>query len=127
MVLYGETLASLNTATSNILFKPAIYDELEFFKESGMYPFNKRKNSLPSIINGNSDKYMKIHSVNLRKNEVCFNKNYLSELLFWRDEKCEEPEDFQYKKFKFESSTIETEKKVFTQYMGMVVGLDSQK
>ena len=83
------------------MIKPVVYDELEFFKKSGDYPFSKRKNMLPSLFINATDKISKFHKVLLRKNEVCFNKNFLGELLFWKDEKCESSEDFEYKKLKF--------------------------
>ena len=66
---------ALSTALENIVLKPTIYDELEFFEKSGEYPFSKRQNPLPAVMMKNNDTYSKTHKVLLRKNSVCYDKD----------------------------------------------------
>ena len=89
--------------------KPTIYDELEFFEKSGEYPFSMRKNQLPALMMKPNDTYSKTHKVLLRKNSVCYDKDIFGEFQFWKDEKCDDQNNYDFNKVKFSSSTVEEE------------------
>ena len=48
-------------------------------------------------------------------------------MLVWEDEKCDDPNNFEYKKIQFEASTIEIEKNILDPHMMLMIGFDSQK
>ena len=74
-----------------------------------------------------TDTYSKTHKVLLRKNSVCYDKDIFGELLFWKDNKCDELSNFDFQKLKFSSSSIEEEPNDLHAYMSLMIGLDSQR
>lgn len=39
-----------------------------------------------------------MYKILLRKNSVCFDKDYFSEIFFWKSPKCDDLNNFDYKK-----------------------------
>ena len=51
IIKFGQEIEEkLSKALEVITLRPVVYDELEFFKDSDVYPFQKRKNVLPSLM-----------------------------------------------------------------------------
>ena len=82
--------------------KPVIYDEVEAFSNNNSYPFQPRKSNIPSVFYNRADDKNPIYTINLMKSRVCINDDIMSELLFWRPDKCEIEDNsrFDYQKIK---------------------------
>ena len=77
-----------------------IYDEVTNFKDVSSYPFEKRKNTLSANLNtGYSSKpgmYKDalVSKIFLNLNKVCYDKQWYSDILFWRDDEyCEQDDE----------------------------------
>ena len=110
-----EIEEELQDAFANIMFKPVVYDEIEYFSNGNVYPFKRRKNSLDAVknfpIEDVEGKTFQIHNLQLKKNVVCYDSDIFSELFFWQEEKCDTDDTtgFDYQKIKFSQHKIETQ------------------
>ena len=93
----------IKLARQKVILNPVIYDEVTNFKDATSYPFEKRKNLLPTVIvpkdtlfeyNPWSREPGQVSKIFLNLNYVCYDKNWYSDLLFWNsDEYCEDYEE----------------------------------
>ena len=93
------------------VFSPVIYDEVEEFKNAVLYPFKRRKNELkgmnPKL---NSDGNLLWQKINIKKNLVCYDNQWYSDLIFWKKLGCTNLDDdslYKYNKIKYSDSHLE--------------------
>ena len=107
---YTELDNNLTRAYSRVNFVPTIYDEVDFFKNAIDYPFQMRKNEMPRAANDyGSTSTLNRYNIVLRKNTVCYDKHWYSQLFFWStDEYCdvENQENFEYSKLQFSKNEM---------------------
>ena len=89
--LYNSINTNYTAALGRINFVPTIYDETTYFKNAHDYPFQNRKIEMPLAVGEKLPRgQVYNHNIFLKKNQACYDVQWYSELLFWReDEYCD--------------------------------------
>ena len=92
-----------------------MYDEIEYFTQATKpYPFKQRRSNiplnmrLPFQVEGGKKAYT-VFNMYLKKNVVCYDNDIFSQILFWKESKCdlENTSNFDFQKIQLSKFSSE--------------------
>jgi hypothetical protein len=108
---------------------PTIYDEVSQIEDVTSYPFRQRKSEMPIYKDYSSD-YFNIQKIFLKKNLICYDRAWYSELMFWlQDDFCDSDDNFEFRKIELSRSYHEKQNapRNANVLFSLVLGMDSDK